>query len=305
MMFGRIFGVALNTYREAVRDRVLYGVVFLAAAVLVFTLALAELSLNQQRRVVQDIGLASISFFSVLVSIFLGASLLYKDIERKTLYLVLPRPIHRWEFLVGKYLGIVVTVAVFISIMGGIQLLVMAAQAGEGLGLTLGVGLVWIALFGLGAWKSRDRSLVVLPFGLGFLVLGSWVLSRGAAVEPVLGSLVLTSAEVMVLSAVTLVFGAFSTPFLSGALSFGVWLMGRSADTLLTIRSQLLSEEMKELLRGVGHVVPNYNLFVPGRAVLEGESLWSYVGSAAGHGVIYAAIALCLATLLFQRRDFV
>lgn len=91
----RILAIALNTFREAVRDKVLYGVVGIASAFLVFTLALAELSLNQQARVVTDIGLASISVFSVVVAVFLGSSLLYKEIERKTLYVILPKPIER------------------------------------------------------------------------------------------------------------------------------------------------------------------------------------------------------------------
>jgi ABC-type transport system involved in multi-copper enzyme maturation permease subunit len=82
---GRIYAIALNTFREAVRDRVLYGVLGFATAVLLFTLVLAELSLHQQERVIEDLGLASISLFSVLVAVFLGSSLLYKEIERKTL----------------------------------------------------------------------------------------------------------------------------------------------------------------------------------------------------------------------------
>ncbi|MCA9600790.1 MAG: hypothetical protein KC417_02125, partial [Myxococcales bacterium] len=85
-MITRIYAVAINTFREAVRDKVLYGVLAFATAVLLFTLALAQLSLNQQLRVVLDVGLASISLFSVMVAIFLGSSLLYKEIERKTLY---------------------------------------------------------------------------------------------------------------------------------------------------------------------------------------------------------------------------
>ena len=80
-MIGRVYAVAINTFREAVRDRVLYGVLGAATAVLLFTLALAELSLNEQRRVVLDVGLASISLFSVAVAIFLGSSLLYKEID--------------------------------------------------------------------------------------------------------------------------------------------------------------------------------------------------------------------------------
>src|SRR5690606_37382884 len=127
---GRIWAIAINTFREAVRDKVLYGVLAFATAVLLFTLALAELSLNQQRRVVLDVGLASISLFSVVTAVFLGSSLLYKEIERKTLYVILPKPIRRSEFLFGKYVGIAMTAAVFIAIMGGVQLWVTAVQAG-------------------------------------------------------------------------------------------------------------------------------------------------------------------------------
>ena len=126
---GRIYAIGINTFREAVRDRVLYGVLGAAVLVLVFTLALAELSLDQEDRVIADIGLASISIYSVIIAIFLGSSLLYKEIERKTLYVILPKPVHRAEFLFGKYTGIAATALVFVSIMGSIQLFVMSVGA--------------------------------------------------------------------------------------------------------------------------------------------------------------------------------
>ena len=116
----RVLAVAVNTFREAVRDRVLYGVLGIATFVLVFTLVLAEVSLDQRLRIVLDVGLASISLFSVVVSIFLGSSLLYKEIERKTLYVILPKPIQRHEFLLGKYFGIVLTAFVFIALQGAV-----------------------------------------------------------------------------------------------------------------------------------------------------------------------------------------
>ena len=126
----RIWAIVLNTFREAVRDRILHGVLGLACGVLFFNLALGELALDQQLRVVEDIGLAAISFFSVVVAIFLGSSLLYKEIERKTLYVILPKPIRRWEFLVGKFGGIVLTACVFVLLMGGILLAVLGTQRG-------------------------------------------------------------------------------------------------------------------------------------------------------------------------------
>src|SRR5687768_790135 len=135
----RIAAVAVNTCREAVRDRVLYGVLGVATFVLVFTLVLAEVSLDQERRIVLDVGLASISLFSVVVAIFLGSSLLYKEIERKTLYVILPKPVPRAEFLLGKYFGIFLTAVVFVALMGALQLWITSIQAGASLSLSLGV----------------------------------------------------------------------------------------------------------------------------------------------------------------------
>src|SRR5688500_13055303 len=165
----RIWAIAINTFREAVRDRVLYGVLAFASVVLLLSLAIAELSLDQQRRVVQDVGLASISLFSVVVAVFLGSSLLYKEIERKTLYVILPKPIRRHEFLLGKYFGIVITAFVFIAVMGAVQLGVTAMQAGLSAGLVLLADVALLAALGLGLWRARDRTAVVVPWSAAAL----------------------------------------------------------------------------------------------------------------------------------------
>ena len=125
----RVYAIALNTLREAVRDRVLYAVCALATVALLGTRTLAELSLDQEYRVIADLGAATMSLFGVLVSLFLGSSLLYKEIERKTLYMVLPKPIHRYEFLVGKFLGIVLTGWTFVAITGTVFLLLLGSIA--------------------------------------------------------------------------------------------------------------------------------------------------------------------------------
>lgn len=301
----RIYAIALNTFREAVRDRILLGVVGLASGVLVFTLALGELSLDQQRRVVEDIGLASISLFSVLVAIFLGSSLLYKEIERKTLYVILPRPIDRWEFLVGKHLGITLTGLVFVMVMGGLQLLVMGLQANGDLAVFLTIPVVMLALLGLLVWKARDATAWSVLWALGALGAGAvYASTTDVSVPPVLYALSLNAMEIALLAAVALFFGSFSTPFLTGAFTVGVWLVGRSADTMQTIRSRLLGEEIEAMLHGLARVVPNFNLFVPGRHALHDAEAATYVATSLGYGVGYTAIALVLASAIFRKRDF-
>src|SRR5690606_27138458 len=214
-VLGRIYAIAINTFREAVRDRVLYAMLGFAGAGLVFTLVLAELSLNEQLRVVLDVGLASISLFSVIMAVFLGSSLLYKEIERKTLYVILPKPLHRWEFLLGKYVGITWTAAVFVALMGAIQILVTTLQHGGNLALVLAVPLTSGALLAALAYRARDRTALVVSWSMLSLVAASAVaLLEGVTLPPILAALLLCVGEVLVLTAVALLFPAFSTPFL-------------------------------------------------------------------------------------------
>ena len=306
----RVLAVAVNTFREAVRDRVLYGVLGIATFVLLFTLVLAEVSLDQRQRIVLDIGLASISFFSVVVSIFLGSSLLYKEIERKTLYVILPKPIQRYEFLVGKYLGIVLTAFVFIALQGAVQLCVSSIHADVSLPLVLAVLLGMPALLGLLTWKARDRTAMVVPWSILTLAAAAGVASTTTlGLFPILGALALTMAEVIVLTAVALLFSSFSTPFLTALFTFGVWLGGRSADAMVTMKSRHIPPAIQEAMKDVAKVWPNFNLFVPGRHTLEvaltsDAGPVSYLLNGYVYAVAYAAVALVLAALIFQRRDF-
>jgi len=299
----RTYAIALNTFREAVRDRVLYGVLGFSIFNLLFSLALGELSLNQQQRVVADLGYASISLFSVVIAIFLGSSLLYKEIERKTLYVILPKPIARAEFLFGKYVGIALTASVFVALMGAVQLWVMAVQRAK---LTPLLGItppIVFALGGLALWRAKDRTAVLLPLaGIALLVFALLAASAGVPLAPPLARFALTLGEVLVVSAVAMVFSSFSTPFLTGALTFGVWLVGRSADELATIRSRTVPVEVRELMHALAYVVPNLNVFVPSRRVVEGPVL-GYLATSLGYGVLYALVLLSVAVLVFRRRD--
>ena len=104
-MFGRVSAIAMNTYREAVRARVLFGLLALALATSAYSLVIAAMSLRQEMRIVADIGAASMSFYAVVVSVILGATSLYRELELKTIFPILTRRLRRHEYVVGKYLG--------------------------------------------------------------------------------------------------------------------------------------------------------------------------------------------------------
>lgn len=116
-MIGRIYAIALNTFREAVRSKVLYAILFFAVMLIVLSLAFGELSLYEQERVNKDLGIVVITVFGGLIAIYTGISLLYKEIDKKTIYTIISKPIQRWQFLLGKYLGILLTLAVELTIM--------------------------------------------------------------------------------------------------------------------------------------------------------------------------------------------
>ncbi len=109
--------VAINTFREAVRDRVLYNLVLFALLMIGAAILVGEISIGIERLVIINLGLTAISIFGLVMAIFIGVGLVYKEIEKRTLYSLLAKPIRRWEFLVGKYTGLLLTLAVNTAFM--------------------------------------------------------------------------------------------------------------------------------------------------------------------------------------------
>lgn len=114
----RIWAVAHNTLREAVRSRVLHTLLFFAVALIGTGVLLATLSYVERARILQDVGLAAVRGFSILIAIFVGIGLVQREVERRTIFTILSKPIGRSEFLLGKYLGLLLTLLLQIAIMG-------------------------------------------------------------------------------------------------------------------------------------------------------------------------------------------
>jgi ABC-type transport system involved in multi-copper enzyme maturation permease subunit len=116
-MIRPIVPVAFNTFREAVRDRVLYNLIVFAFIMIGASLLLGQITIGVQRQLLINLGLTSISIFGVLIAIFIGIGLVSKEIDKRTLYTVLTRPIQRWEFILGKFFGLVGTLVVNATFM--------------------------------------------------------------------------------------------------------------------------------------------------------------------------------------------
>jgi ABC-type transport system involved in multi-copper enzyme maturation permease subunit len=117
-MSGRITCIAFNTFREAVRDRVLYNLIAFAVLMSGAAILVGQISIEIERLVVINLGLTAISLFGIVIAIFIGIGLVSKEIDKRTLYTVLSRPMRRWEFIVGKFFGLAGTLTVNTLLMG-------------------------------------------------------------------------------------------------------------------------------------------------------------------------------------------
>jgi len=117
-MTARITHIAANTFREAVRDRVLYNLIAFALLLSGASVLIGQISIDVERLVVINLGLTAVSLFGVVIAIFIGIGLVSKEIEKRTLYTVLSRPVRRWEFIVGKFFGLAGTLVVNTFFMG-------------------------------------------------------------------------------------------------------------------------------------------------------------------------------------------
>jgi len=113
----RLATIAANTFREAVRDRVLYNLVFFALLLVASTPLFSKISIGLERIILINLGLSCITWFGTIIAVFIGTGLVSKEIDKKTLYTTLSRPVRRWEFIFGKYLGLCLTLFVNAAFM--------------------------------------------------------------------------------------------------------------------------------------------------------------------------------------------
>ena len=143
----RVYAIARNAFREALRDRVLYNLVLFVLLLTAAAIYLGELSAGQEARIIVNMGLSAMLVFGAFISIFVGVGLVYKEIERRTVYAIFSKPVGRGEFLVGKYLGLCLTLAVNTAVMGaGVSLALMYVSGGWDPHLWPAIALVYVEL---------------------------------------------------------------------------------------------------------------------------------------------------------------
>ncbi len=174
----RVLAIARNTFREAVRNKVLYSLLFFAILLIASALALAQLSLHEEVRMTRDVGLYGIDMFGVIIAIFVGVNLLYKELDLKTVYTILPKPLRRWEFVLGKWLGMLLTLAVQMGVMAFVLGVTLAVQdATMDVAMMKAVWLLYVNVMvvtSVAVFFSSFSS----PFLSGFFALGFFIVGR-------------------------------------------------------------------------------------------------------------------------------
>jgi len=179
----RIWAIASNTFREAIRDRILYLLLVFALLFMGFSQILSLLTVGGEEKIIKDVGLACISLFGVLTSVFIGVALVSKEIERRTIYTIVSKPIHRYEFLLGKYFGLVLTLFVNTSVMTAWYYLILFLKGFADPRLLLAIALIFMELLLITAFailfSSFSTPILSTLFSLSLYLVGhlTWSLN--------------------------------------------------------------------------------------------------------------------------------
>ncbi len=261
--------VALNVFRESIRDRVPYNLVLFAVLLIASSYFLAQLTAGQDVKIIKDLGLAAAGIFGLFIAIFIGIGLVSKEVERRSIYALLSKPVSRAQFILGKYAGLVLTLAANIAVMT----------------------VALYAVLGYLTWSASPD------------VESAW---DAPGMDPrLLTAFFLILVELMLVTAVALFFSTFSTPLLSAALTFGVYVAGHFNTELRNFDQVVQSRPAAWLARTLYHLLPDLSAFDVKTQAVHGLPVGSgYVVWTAAYGFAYIAALLFASMVVFSRRDF-
>lgn len=261
--------VAFAVFRESVRDRVPYSIVVFAILMLAASYLLSQLTAGQDMKIIKDLGLASLSVFGLLISVFIGVGLVSKEVERRSVYALLTKPVSRVTFIAGKYLGLVMTLAVNLSVMTlAFYLVLFVAEQTA----SPGVRASWPA-------PALDPRLLI---GVG-LIFG----------------------QLMIVTAVALFFSTYSSPLWATLLTLGLWVAGHFNRDLRQFETVVDSAPVAWLARAVYYLIPNLAPFDVKAEIVHGLPVGlPHVVYTLGYAAVYVGAVLSGAAAIFTRRDF-
>jgi Cu-processing system permease protein len=247
--------VATNTIRELVRSKLLYNLLVFAALFIAASLFVAQLTIGQWDRIILDMGLAAIELVGLLISMTIGVGLIGGEIERKTIFPTLAKPVARSAFLLGRYCGLVAILALNVALMGAVL-----------------AGVLRLAGYGLNHTTIAAAALILV--------------------------------ELSLVAAAAMFFSSFTTSILASAFTLALFLIGHLLGDLRAFQERSQSTLTKRLAALLYHALPDLELLNLKSQAANGLPVQArFVTTSAAYGLVYAALLLGLAILLFRRRD--
>lgn len=261
--------IARSVFRESVRDKVLYNLVGFALLLMAASYLIGQLTAGQDVKIIKDLGLAATSLFGLFIAVFIGIGLVSKEVEKRSIYALLAKPIRRHELVVGKYVGLLLTLAVNIAVMT----------------------IALYAVLGYMAWMAGPDAA------------RGW--ERPALDPALLPALLLTFFELALVTAIAVFFSTFSTPVLSAAFTVALFLAGRFSADLRNFNQVVDAPLASALTRGLYWLLPNLGPFDVRAQVVHGQPITlGYLALTVGYAVLYSAALVAAASFIFSRRDF-
>ena len=260
--------IAGGVFRDSIRDRIGYGLVFFSVVLMAASFLLAQLTAGQDVKIIKDLGLAAASVIGLLIAVFFGIGLVTKEVERRSIYSLLSKPVTRAQFVVGKYLGLVLTLL--------INLAVMAVA-------------FYVVLWYLDATTATETKTAWEAPALDVRMLKAFAL---------------IGVELMLMTATAIFFSTFSSPFLSVGLTFAVYVIGHFGEDLKNLDSVVSSATLASVAKGVYYVLPNLSALDVKSAVVHGLPVsGASMALATTSCLLYVATLLVGSILVFSRRD--
>jgi ABC-type transport system involved in multi-copper enzyme maturation permease subunit len=253
----RIWAIAANSFREVIRDRILYFIGFFALLMAFAWRLLPEIAVGTHEKIFLDLGLAAIGLLGVIVAVFVGTGLINKEIDKRTILVLIPKPLSRAEFILGKHLGLSGVLAVMLGVMLVIYLLML---------------------------QGMKVSFQALPLIVSVFYLG---------------------LELILIAAVAIAFGVFTSSILATLMTFGVYLMGHISKDLIQLGIISKNANILAITKNIYLILPDLE-----RLNFRNEAVYGLLPSAdvlianALYSLVYTGLLLGISILIFSRRQF-
>lgn len=264
-----IRAIAINTFKEAIRDKILYNLLIFTLIIIIASVLVGRLTIGQDQRVIKDIGLASISLFGMLIATFVGTSLVHKEIQKKTIYTILSKPIKRSQFILGKYCGLLLTISVNLLIMAIVLYAVLVLHN---------------LLFA--------KNIYGYSTSIGYLALTKAV--------------GLIFFELILITSIAILFSTISSPTLSIFFTLGFYVIGHLTTDLKEFGAGSKSVFLDRLFSICYYILPNLENFnIRAEMVRDMSMNAEFIIYAVGYGIIYMIAVLLVSILSMEKKEFI